>query len=62
MKLTLRNRLGGAPLQTWNNEFDFADDVRRGRVTLAHGDKLEVTDPAEEELDDFNHVGSRHHY
>lgn len=62
MQVSLFNRLGGAPLQVWTNEFDFAEDLRRGRVSLADGDTVKVSDPAEDALNDFNYVGSRHHY
>lgn len=58
MKITLRNRLGGE-LQTWENEFAFADNVRRGRAVLSDGDTIEVADTS---WKDFDSVSSPHHY
>ena len=61
MKLCLFNRLN-CELDAWASPEELAQAILTGHLVLADDDQIRIEEEAPDPLDDFNYVGSRHHY
>lgn len=61
MRVILKNHMN-CELDGWNSAEEFAQAILTDKVVIYAGDKVEFESTAEDALDDFNYVGSRHHY